>query len=111
MKLSFTRTVLLRQLSIFFVVSIWSFSTQAQEYFSVLKTADKKNEYKIACKIYYQQIAKAERNYQQVKNLDTTVVAKALKELEILATKESNKELNIIFLAFMGDFYARYDRG
>jgi DNA-binding CsgD family transcriptional regulator len=72
---------------------------QAQEYFLPLKNADKQDEYKIACKIYYQLAEKR----------DTITVVNALKQLEVLADKENNKELKIIFLAFMGDCYARFN--
>jgi DNA-binding CsgD family transcriptional regulator len=111
MKSSFTRTLLPGSLLIVFFIAACSLQGQAQDYFLSLKNAAKQDQYNIACKIYYQQLAKLEVNYQHIKNLDTTAVANALRQLETLADKENNKELRIIFLAFMGDFYARYDRG
>ena len=86
---------------IFFLLLTCCEPSRAQEYFAAVKNANKKDQYSLACDIYYHKII----------SLDSAVGVKALLQLKELANEENNGELKTGFLALMGDFYKELDKG
>jgi DNA-binding CsgD family transcriptional regulator len=103
MIISPTRIFASRKISIFFFIALIAGCNEglhAQEYFVAVKKAEKNEQYKIARKIYY----------EQINDRDSITCVTALAQLETLANKEKNKELKVVFLALMGDFYVKINK-
>ncbi|MFT3911260.1 MAG: hypothetical protein QM737_17700 [Ferruginibacter sp.] len=90
----------LKSACIFFLLVVYYCPLQAQEYFTAVKNAEKENQYKVACEIYYNKII----------NLDSAAAVTALLQLKKIANEDNNNELKTGFLALMGDFYKEIDK-
>ncbi len=101
MKLYPNQPAIFKKACIYFLLAVYCYPLKAQEYFATVKKAERKDQYKISCDIYYQKIIA----------LDSANGVKALLQLKSLAEEVNNDELRTGFLALLGDFYKELDKG